>query len=178
MPTINLRRLSLPALLALALLPAGCGGDNNETDQSASAPSAPAETVTPAPTPDQKDTAQKPVVQSPGGDPPTKLVIEDIVKGKGKAAKKGDTVNVHYVGVGYSTGAEFDSSWSRGEPFSFALGEGQVIKGWDQGVKGMKPGGRRKLTIPADKAYGEQGSPPAIGPNETLIFVVDLVEIQ
>jgi peptidylprolyl isomerase len=84
---------------------------------------------------------------------------------------------VQYVGVSYSNGQEFDASWDRGEPFEFTLGVGQVIPGWDEGVEGMKEGGRRKLTIPADKAYGPQGSPPAIGPNETLVFVIDLVKV-
>ncbi len=183
MPTMNLRRLTLPAILALALVPAGCGDD--EEEQSAAPQTtttepagAPTEAPTEEPAADLKDTSTKPVIEQPSGEPPTKLVIKDIVKGKGKAAKKGDTVSVQYAGVAFSTGAEFDAPWNRGEPFSFGLGQGQVIPGWDEGVAGMKVGGRRQLTIPPDQAYGEAGSPPAIGPNETLIFVVDLLEIQ
>ena len=100
------------------------------------------------------------------------------MKGKGPAAKKGDNVTVHYVGVTFSTGEEFDASWNTGQPFSFPLGGGQVIQGWDKGIEGMRKGGRRKLTIPPELAYGAQGSPPAIGPNETLVFVIDMLEVQ
>ena len=103
---------------------------------------------------------------------------KEIVEGDGAEAKAGDEVTVQYVGVGYKTGEEFDSSWSRGEPFTFTLGAGEVIPGWDQGIDGMKVGGRRELIIPPDLAYGPAGSPPAIGPNETLIFVVDLLEVN
>ena len=99
------------------------------------------------------------------------------MEGSGSSAKKGDEVTVQYVGVGYESGEEFDASWG-GEPFSFQLGGGQVIEGWDEGVEGMKVGGRRQLTIPPDLGYGETGFPPAIGPDETLIFVVDLVAIK
>ena len=183
MPTMNLRRLTLPAILALALVPAACGDDEEEQAAAPQTTTAtePAETPTEEPAEeaaDLKDTSTKPVIEKPSGDPPSKLEIEDIVKGKGKAAKEGDTVSVQYAGVSFSTGQEFDASWNRGEPFSFGLGQGQVIPGWDEGVAGMKVGGRRKLTIPPDMAYGETGSPPAIGPNETLIFVIDLLEIQ
>jgi peptidylprolyl isomerase len=104
------------------------------------------------------------------------LRVEDIVKGKGRAAKQGDSLTVQYAGVTFSTGTEFDASWNRGEPFTFELG-GQVIPGWNQGLEGMRPGGRRKLTIPPQLAYGAQGQPPSIGPNETLVFVIDLVRI-
>jgi peptidylprolyl isomerase len=125
-----------------------------------------------------KDLKKKPAIPKPAGSPPTKLQIEDVVVGNGKVAKKGDTVSVQYVGVAFSTGEEFDASWSTGQPFEFTLGQGMVIPGWDEGVAGMKEGGRRKLTIPADLAYGAQGSPPAIGPNETLVFVVDLEKVS
>ena len=111
--------------------------------------------------------------------PADKLEIEDIVEGDGPEAKKGDTLSVQYVGVAQSNGQEFDSSWSRGaQPFELELGAGMVIPGWDQGLEGMKAGGRRQLTIPGDLAYGPAGSPPAIGPDETLVFVVDLESIK
>ena len=119
----------------------------------------------------------KPEIDFPGGEPPGSLEITDVWEGDGAVAKAGDTVAVHYVGVAYSTGEEFDASWNRGEPLQFRLGVGQVIAGWDQGVKGMKVGGRRELTIPASLAYGAQGSPPKIGPNEALIFDIDLEKI-
>lgn len=124
------------------------------------------------------DTSTKPEVEVPDGPPPKELQIDDITEGEGAEAAAGDTVTVEYVGVNYSNGEEFDSSWERPEPFSFQLGSGQVIPGWDQGIEGMKVGGRRELIIPPDLAYGKQGSPPAIGPNETLIFVVDLTDLQ
>jgi peptidylprolyl isomerase len=118
---------------------------------------------------------EKPEVDFPGGDPPTELEISDIWQGDGAVAKAGDTVQVHYVGVAYSTGEEFDASWSRDAPLEFRLGVGQVIAGWDQGVQGMKVGGRRQLVIPPDLAYGNRGAGNAIAPGETLIFVCDLV---
>jgi peptidylprolyl isomerase len=118
---------------------------------------------------------EKPEVDFPGGDPPTELEITDLWEGDGRAAGAGDTVKVHYVGVAYSTGEEFDASWSRGAPLEFRLGVGQVIAGWDQGVQGMKVGGRRQLVIPPDLAYGDRGAGRSIAPGETLIFVCDLV---
>jgi peptidylprolyl isomerase len=99
------------------------------------------------------------------------------VKGKGPAARTGDTVTVHYEGVTFSTGEQFDASWDRGRPFTFKLG-GQVIPGWNKGVVGMRKGGRRMLTIPPELAYGAQGAPPVIGPNETLVFVIDMLRIR
>jgi peptidylprolyl isomerase len=119
----------------------------------------------------------KPEIDFPGGEPPKNLEITDVWQGDGAVAKAGDTVAVHYVGVAYSTGEEFDASWNRGEPLQFRLGVGQVIAGWDQGVQGMKVGGRRQLIIPPDLAYGDRGAPGAIAPGETLIFVCDLVSI-
>jgi peptidylprolyl isomerase len=118
---------------------------------------------------------EKPEIDFPGGEPPKKLEITDVWEGDGAVAKAGDTVAVHYVGVAYSTGEEFDASWNRGEPLQFRLGVGQVIAGWDQGVQGMKVGGRRQLVIPPDLAYGDRGAAGAIAPGETLIFVCDLV---
>ena len=117
----------------------------------------------------------KPEIDFPGGEPPKNLEITDVWEGEGAVAKAGDTVQVHYVGVAYSTGEEFDASWNRGEPLQFRLGVGQVIAGWDQGVQGMKVGGRRQLIIPPDLAYGDSGAAGAIAPGETLIFVCDLV---
>jgi peptidylprolyl isomerase len=118
---------------------------------------------------------EKPEIDFPGGEPPADLQITDVWEGTGPEAKAGDRVQVHYVGVAYSTGEEFDASWNRGEPLEFQLGVGQVIAGWDQGVQGMKVGGRRQLVIPPDMAYGDRGAGRSIAPGETLIFVCDLV---
>jgi peptidylprolyl isomerase len=164
---------TLPVLLVLVLALAGCGGGDDDGGETAATPTPEA-----TPTPSNTDTSKKPVVTVPDELPPDTLQKRDIVEGKGKAAKKGDTVEVQYVGVAWSTSHEFDSSWERGEPFEFKLGEGGVIKGWDEGIPGMKVGGRRELTIPADQAYGEQGQPPDIGPNECLRFIVDLKKIK
>lgn len=120
---------------------------------------------------------EKPEIEFPGGEPPAELEIKDLWLGDGPEAKAGQNVTVHYVGVAFSTGEEFDASWNRNSPFSFPLGGGRVIKGWDQGVQGMKVGGRRQLTIPAHLAYGNQSPTPAIKPGETLIFVVDLLAV-
>jgi peptidylprolyl isomerase len=117
----------------------------------------------------------KPEVDFPGGEPPSELEVTDIWEGDGREASAGDHVTVHYVGVAYSTGEQFDASWDRGEPLSFQLGVGRVIAGWDQGVQGMKVGGRRQLIIPPNLAYGDRGAGNAIAPGETLIFVCDLV---
>ena len=121
---------------------------------------------------------QKPEVEKPSGDIPFDLGIDDLVVGDGDEAVAGRKVSVHYVGVAFSTGEEFDASWNRGAPLDFRLGVGQVIKGWDEGIAGMKVGGRRKLTIPANLAYGDRGAGGAIKPGETLIFVVDLVDAR
>lgn len=121
---------------------------------------------------------EKPEVDFPEGDAPSDLVIEDIVVGDGPEAKAGDVAHVHYVGVAFSSGEEFDSSWNRGAALSFPLGGGRVIQGWDQGIQGMKVGGRRKLTIPPHLAYGDRGAPGAIAGGETLIFVCDLVGLN
>lgn len=182
--------LILPILVA-AFAFAACGDDSSSSDESAATP-APTEAATEAPTEAPTEAAEAPKegesgvkvsgklgeapeVEVPkGGTPPTELVIEDIKEGKGAAAAAGQTVSVQYYGALYKDGTKFDASWDRGgEPFEFQLGAGMVIPGWDQGLEGMKPGGRRVLTIPPDLAYGEGGSGP-IGPNETLVFVVDL----
>jgi peptidylprolyl isomerase len=157
--------ISLCALLALA----GCGDDSSDEETQGGDTSTAAET--------SEDTSTKPKVTIPDGSPPSELVERDLVEGSGAEAKKGDEVTVQYVGVGFDSKKEFDASWGRGEPFTFQLGSSQVIPGWEQGVEGMKVGGRRELTIPAELAYGEAGSPPAIGPNETLVFVIDLLRI-
>ncbi|WP_033442899.1 FKBP-type peptidyl-prolyl cis-trans isomerase [Saccharothrix isguenensis] len=120
----------------------------------------------------------KPVVEPYEGAPPADLVIEDITVGEGTEAAPGQLVNVHYVGVSHSTGEQFDASWDRGEAFSFPLGAGRVIAGWDRGVAGMKVGGRRKLVIPAHLGYGDRGAGGVIKPGETLIFVVDLLGVN
>jgi len=120
------------------------------------------------------DINQKPTISTPEGPPPTELTIDDVVVGDGPEATAGMMVTVDYVGVSWSTGGEFDASWNRNDTFSFGLGAGQVIAGWDQGVQGMRVGGRRKLTIPPHLGYGASGAGGVIAPNETLIFVVDL----
>ncbi len=177
-----LRPVALLCVLA-ALGLAACGGDDEDGGETAAAPTAEEQAEAPEPTPAEQrealeDTSTKPEIPRPTGSPPRKLEKEDIVRGKGPAAKAGDTVTVHYVGVAFSTGEEFDASWDRGDPFVFPLGAGQVIPGWDTGVVGMKRGGRRMLTIPPEQAYGPQGTPDgSIGPNETLVFVIDLLAI-
>lgn len=120
----------------------------------------------------------KPEIDFPEGELPSDLVVDDITVGAGAAAQAGHTVSAHYVGVAWSTGEEFDSSWSRGAPLSFPLGRGHVIPGWDRGIAGMRVGGRRRLIIPPQLAYGDRGAGHAIGPGETLIFVVDLVGVR
>ena len=177
-------------ILTLALvLGAGvtaCGEDDEPSSDSGAARAA---TATPTETAvaggiealvqgTSKQTDAKPDFPAPQGEPPSELVIRDIVKGKGRKAKPGDTLTMQYVGVSWSNGQQFDASWDAGQPFPFQLGAGMVIQGWDQGMVGMQKGGRRLLVIPPDLGYGSQGAGGAIGPNETLIFVVDLVEIS
>jgi peptidylprolyl isomerase len=121
---------------------------------------------------------EKPEIDFPESPPPDDLEITDISDGDGAEATTGSTVVAHYVGVAHSTGEEFDASWNRGEPLAFRLGVGQVIPGWDQGITGMKVGGRRQLVIPPHLAYGDRGAGAVIAPGETLIFVVDLVDVR
>jgi peptidylprolyl isomerase len=166
------------ACLLLAVFAAACGGggDDEKTAAPAATPTAVAGKVDVAAV--SKNLKKKPAIAQPSGDPPSALQETDVVKGKGKAAKAGDMVAVQYVGVSWSTGMQFDASWDRGaKPFSFPLGGGRVIAGWDQGVAGMKVGGRRVLVIPPDLAYGDQSPSPDIAPGETLVFVVDLTKI-
>lgn len=186
----------LLATLCLALLIAGCGsssnsstiGVGNESDvnsvphvagekTSSTAETGTSSTATPAKTPTSGPLSTQPKVTPSSGAAPKTLVTKEIIKGTGPEAKAGDSVTVNYVGVLYHGGKEFDASWRRSEPFTFALGKGQVIKGWDQGVAGMKVGGRRELIIPAELAYGKNGSPPTIPPSAPLVFVVDLLGV-
>ena len=122
--------------------------------------------------------ATKPTVEIPDGPAPTELVVEDLSVGDGPEAVSGTTCTMQYVGVAWSTGQQFDASWDRGQPFSFGLGQGMVISGWDQGVAGMKVGGRRRLTIPPELGYGSRGAGGAIKGGETLVFVVDLLGVR
>ena len=147
---------ALGIAVAVALL---AGGDDEETTEAA-------------------ERQEKPEVEIPEGTPPDELVVEDLEEGDGTAAEQGDQVVVDYVGVDYDSGKEFDASFGDPEPFEFQLGAGMVIPGWDEGVEGMKVGGRRQLVIPPDLAYGEQGQPPDIKPNATLVFVIDLLEVR
>jgi peptidylprolyl isomerase len=127
---------------------------------------------------DKSEAGEKPSVSVPSGAAPTELQKTDLIVGDGADAVAGKKITVHYVGVSFATKKQFDASWDSGEPFSFVLGQGGVIKGWDEGVPGMKVGGRRQLVIPPELAYGDLGSPPVIGPNETLVFVVDLLSVS
>jgi peptidylprolyl isomerase len=167
-------------LAALAVAVAGCGGGGSST--TADIPAGPAPAPKPVTTPkastNLKDTTSKPQIPKPSGSPPKKLVVKDIVVGKGKAAKKGDNLSMQYVGVTFADGQEFDASWDAGQPFNFTLGQGMVIKGWDQGLVGIKPGGRRELIIPSGLAYGAQGQPPSIPPNAALVFIVDALKVS
>jgi peptidylprolyl isomerase len=177
------------ALLALAMLGAliaiaGCGGSSSssssigvgqENKSDEALVKSGASTSTTASTPTSGPLATEPKVTPPTGAAPSKLVTKDLIAGTGAEAKSGDNVTVNYVGVLYKGGKEFDASWKRKEPFSFVLGQGKVIPGWDQGVAGMKVGGRRELIIPSALGYGANGSPPTIPPNAPLVFVVDLL---
>jgi peptidylprolyl isomerase len=161
--------IALCAVLAFA----GCGSSDDSSTEST------ATTTTESTSPEAAGGEKtKPKVVVPTGAPPKKLEVKELEEGSGPEAKAGDEVTVQYVGVDYKNGKEFDSSWSRNEPFGFTLGRGEVIPGWDQGVEGMKVGGRRELIIPPELAYGEAGAPPAIAPNETLVFVIDLLEVN
>jgi peptidylprolyl isomerase len=170
-----MKKLLLIIGICLALLVAGCGSDSSTTSDSSAASTE--EAAAPQETKSTKKKT-KPKVTVPKGAPPKELVTKDLEEGTGATAEAGDVVAMNYVGVNYKTGKEFDASWSRGEPFIFTLGAGEVIPGWDQGIEGMKVGGRRELIIPPELGYGSAGSPPVIPPNETLVFVVDLEEIQ
>jgi peptidylprolyl isomerase len=197
---MRLRHTAPLLLTALALAAAGCGDDDDggqtaspagtATATTESVPTTPAETAPAEAAPSDSesggaaadseistDVETKPEVPKPTGEPPSELEVNDIVEGDGKTAKKGDTLQMRYVGVFFDTGEQFDASWDRGpETFDFTLGAGDVIAGWDEGLEGMKVGGRRELVIPPDLAYGD-APPPGIPPGSTLVFVVDLVGI-
>lgn len=170
------------AVIGAASIAAGCGssgsstitvGNENKADNALVSAGRP--TSTTASTPTSGPLATEPVVTPPKIPTPTTLVIKDLIVGTGAEAKAGQPVTVNYVGVLFKGGKEFDASWKRKEPFTFTLGKGQVIKGWDQGVAGMKVGGRRMLVIPSNLAYGPAGSGSSIPPNAALVFVVDLL---
>jgi peptidylprolyl isomerase len=166
-------------------IPSGSGNSSAASTPTATTETTPAPTFAKPTAEIQKladvvgtSTKKKPKIGKPSGNPPTKLTVVDIVPGKGAGAKNGDSLTVDYAGNSWSTGKQFDASWkSRGQPFPLTLGQGGVIQGWDQGLVGMKAGGRRMLVIPPDLGYGATGSGTAIKPNETLVFVVDLRKI-
>ena len=180
---------AITALFAVALT--GCGSDPEPAGESSAATPTPTATATEAPPETAGETvtvrgvqisgaenlqAEPTVTVTEGAEPPSELVTRDLVEGDGARITAGDEVSVRYTGVSWSTGEKFDASWDRGmEPFSFPIGAGQVIPGWDEGVSGMRVGGRRLLIIPPDLGYGPAGQPPVIAPDETLIFVVDAV---
>jgi peptidylprolyl isomerase len=184
---MKLPALMLALCIALAIAVAGCGGGSDSSSDSSdssssssssdSTSSSDSSSTSDSAEPDNTDLSEKPVVVVPKGVSPKTFAYKDIVEGSGPVAKSGDKVTVQYVGVGYDSEKEFDASWG-GEPFPFTLGGGEVIKGWDQGVEGMKVGGRRELLLPANLAYGPAGNPPNIGPNETLIFFIDLLKVE
>lgn len=182
--------LIISLCVALTLAVAGCGGsDDDSSSAPATSEATSAESENSAESPDgaedadtgsggAEDISTKPKVTVPSGPQPSQLEERELVEGTGAEAKTGDEVTVQYVGVGYKSGEEFDASWDRKEPFTFGLGEGRVIPGWEQGIVGMKVGGRRELIIPSNLAYGAGGYPPSIGPNEALIFVIDLLAVK
>jgi peptidylprolyl isomerase len=180
------------ALVAAALVAAGCGGGTEQSaadkyaakaqEEAGNRPAPPvakpiaAQKVDPGP--GEADLNKKPSIPKQTGTPPKDLVAQDLIVGTGAEAKDGDQVSVQYVGVLYSNGKEFDSSWKRKQAFDFTIGAGNVIQGWDKGVIGMKVGGRRRLIIPADQGYGASGSPPAIPANAALVFDIDLKKVN
>jgi peptidylprolyl isomerase len=164
--------------VAGAIAVAGCGGSSSSSSSEPGGGGGQGVKGLTLP-PEASDLNVKPVIPKPEGSPPDGLQVRDVVQGTGKVAAAGAEITVQYVGTSWSTGKEFDSTWSRGkQPFTFQLDAGGVIEGWDQGLVGMKQGGRRQLVIPPDLAYGPEGRPPAIAPNETLVFVIDLVKVR
>ena len=170
--------LILPALLLAVALPA-CGGDD-KSNETAATPAATQDSDVEGTVTVTGDLGKKPTIKVTPDNPtpPGDLVVKDLKVGTGKEAKKGDTVSVQYVGSLYHNNVVFDNSWDKGQPFSFPLGQGQVIQGWDKGVEGMKVGGRRQLHIPAKLGYGDQGAGNAIPPNADLVFDVALLNVQ
>jgi peptidylprolyl isomerase len=185
-PTLRPRVGTAAAALGATILIAGCGssggsstitvGNENSADNALIKAGA-AASVAAAKTPTSGPLSKEPKVTVPSGPAPTKLETKELIVGTGAEAKAGDMVAVNYVGALYDTGKVFDASWKRNEPFTFTLGKGQVIPGWDEGIPGMKVGGRRELIIPASLAYGAKGSPPTIPPNAPLVFVVDMLSV-
>jgi peptidylprolyl isomerase len=167
-----MRRVRAAALAAALLLVPACTGSDDDTLAVAGS-DCPQATLGV----ESKDTSTKPVLKDSCGPAPEELQVTDIVVGEGDEAAVGDTVSMQYVGVLYEDGTEFDASWDRGEPFDFQLGRGLVIAGWDEGIAGMREGGRRQLVIPPEMGYGDQGAGDAIPGGATLVFVVDLAEI-
>jgi peptidylprolyl isomerase len=180
--------VAAPLAAAALALAAGCGsggsgtitvGNENKADdalaRSSSATGSTSSTTATAKTPTTGPLSKEPKFTPPSSPPPTTLVVKDLIKGTGAEAKLGQSITVNYVGELYHGGKIFDASWKRGEPSTFSLQTGQLIKGWTQGIPGMKVGGRRELIIPAALAYGAKGSPPAIPPKEPLVFVIDLL---
>jgi peptidylprolyl isomerase len=188
MPPMQRLLLIIAACLALALV--GCGDDSDTYGSNYSGPEVKEEREAKEREAAEKEDAEReaaeekaateiPEVTVPGGPPPKQLVVEDLKQGNGKAARAGDQVAVHYAGVLYDDGEMFDANWGEEtEPFSFTLGAQEVIAGWDKGIAGMKVGGERKLVIPPDLAYGEQGFYPSIPPNATLVFQVELLSVK
>lgn len=176
-----IRRLCLGLLCSAALVTAGCGekasgiGAGHAKTAPAKTTAKPSAPATAANTSAQAAGRKKPAITVPKGPAPKTLVIKDLIKGTGAPVKAGDQIAVNYEGVAYSNGKAFDNSFDRGQPFPFRLGTGQVIPGWDQGLAGARVGARRELIIPANLAYGPQGSPPKIAPNEPLVFVIDIL---
>jgi len=178
-------RLMIAIWTCGALVLAGCGDDSSTETTGGGATTARQEQKTAQQGEESsskgsatsQDTSKKPTVAAPSGPPPAELVENDLVEGLGPTAEVGDEVTIHYVGASYEDGKEFDASWGE-RPFTFRLGSGVLLPGGEQGVKGMKSGGRRELIIPPPLAYGKEGSPPLIGPNETLIFVVDMLAVK
>lgn len=180
---LHMRRSSTPVLL-LSLLLAACGGSDKPKVAAQSSPSATPTPIiekvrgNPTPFPAVTPSGRKePTIRGSRGTPPAKLVVRDLEPGTGPVIAPGQALTVDYKGVFYETGKAFDSSWGTGEPYHFILGAGQVLKGWDQGLKGMRVGGLRQLTIPPELAYGDHGQ-ATVPPNATLVFVIDLLDAR
>jgi FKBP-type peptidyl-prolyl cis-trans isomerase len=182
-----MKRLALILIACLSLAGAGCGGgdDDSSSTTAAEATTTEATTTESSPAPKKLEPATtksgekktEPKVTVPKGVSPSRLATRDIETGTGAGAKKGDRLTVQYVGVGYDSEVEFESTWED-QPYSFTLGDGEVIPGWEQGLEGMKAGGRRELIVPSKLAYGAEGVVPAIGPNETVMYVIDLLAVE
>ncbi len=159
-------------LASVGVLLVGCSTDEAEAPEDPDAGASPVEGPDLASRPDLL-----PVLPDDRGEPPSELQVEDLVEGDGPVAADGDRLTVHFVGASWASGQEFDATWDRDQPYTFTLGEGEVIEGWERGLSGMRVGGRRVVVIPPDLAYGDRGSAIGIGPGETIVFVVDLLEV-